>query len=521
MAAGQHRAGLVGHLESAGHHVGQGFLDNPFPAIRHGRDCQHRLRYGAHREKVAERVVDLAQADLASLQGLLDQEFGDILATIEAIKTGDFSGLSGSGAGEIETQMDRVLADLGFDDDTLSEMATSGNPGANRVATQATTGALVSAAAQNSYEDAGQSLARVDRLVGLIDDMDELKESIDLNTRVTAELAIALVATIWGIVSQAYVELIIALLIGGTIGLIAARRVQMTQMPELVAILHSLVGLAAVAVGFANFLDPGRLAHYQGVDLTIHDIETYLGILIGAVTFSGSVIAFGKLSGKIGGKPMLLPARHWLNLGLLIAAVTLGIALPLFAADGAGPNREGKGNRRQAMLARFDADGDCAGDALLRGRRGVELRAARQPAFVRDELDGAGRRLADRGRDVHRSVSRQQHTGDAGGVEPGNGRGGERADLILTRLALHVGAEAFDERMAHEFLRWKRYQRPLALSVWDVDRFKRINDGNPILALAPPLWAAATHAIDTVTGRRSAPLTGLTARRRERPARPG
>lgn len=128
------------------------------------------------------------------LNGLLDQEFGDIIATIEAIKTGDFSGLTGSGASKIETQMDRVLADLGFDEDTLSEMARSGNPGAERVATQATTGALVSAAAQNSYEDAGQSLERVDRLVGLIDDMDELKESVDLNTRVTAELAIALVA---------------------------------------------------------------------------------------------------------------------------------------------------------------------------------------------------------------------------------------------------------------------------------------------------------------------------------------
>ncbi|WP_239113281.1 type IV secretion system protein [Shimia biformata] len=128
------------------------------------------------------------------LNGLLDQEFGDIIATIEAIKTGDFSGLTGSGASEIETQMDRVLADLGFDEDTLSEMARSGNPGAERVATQATTGALVSAAAQNSYEDAGQSLERVDRLVGLIDDMDEIKESVDLNTRVTAELAIALVA---------------------------------------------------------------------------------------------------------------------------------------------------------------------------------------------------------------------------------------------------------------------------------------------------------------------------------------
>lgn len=128
------------------------------------------------------------------LNGLLDQEFGDIQATIRAIRTGDFSGLTGSGATEIETQMDRVLAELGFDDDTLREMATSGSAGAERIATQATTGALVSAAAQNSYDDAGQSLERVERLVGLIDDMDELKESVDLNTRVTAELAIALVA---------------------------------------------------------------------------------------------------------------------------------------------------------------------------------------------------------------------------------------------------------------------------------------------------------------------------------------
>ncbi|MEM8992987.1 MAG: type IV secretion system protein [Pseudomonadota bacterium] len=128
------------------------------------------------------------------LNGLLDQEFGEIIATIEAIRTGDFSSLTGSGASEIETQMDRVLADLGFDEDTLAEMARSDNPGAERIATQATTGALVSAAAQNSYDDAGQSLERVERLVGLIDDMDELKESVDLNTRVTAELAIALVA---------------------------------------------------------------------------------------------------------------------------------------------------------------------------------------------------------------------------------------------------------------------------------------------------------------------------------------
>lgn len=140
-------------------------------------------------------LPEIIQTEMeAELNGLLDQEFGDILATIRAITTGDFSGLSGSGASEIETQMDRVLADLGFDDDTLSEIARSGNPGAARVATQATTGALVSAAAQNSYDDAGQSLQRVERLVGLIDDMGELKASVDLNTRVTAELAIALVA---------------------------------------------------------------------------------------------------------------------------------------------------------------------------------------------------------------------------------------------------------------------------------------------------------------------------------------
>src|SRR5210317_517642 len=151
-------------------------------------------------------------------------------------------------------------------------------------------------------------------------------------------MAIALAATIWGIVTQSYVELIAALLIGGTIGIIAARRVQMTQMPELVAILHSLVGLAAVAVGFANFMDPGRLDHYSGVELTIHDIETYLGILIGAVTFSGSVIAFGKLSGRIGGKPLILPARHWLNLLILLGAIWFAYQFVVQSADGGGLN---------------------------------------------------------------------------------------------------------------------------------------------------------------------------------------
>ena len=149
-------------------------------------------------------------------------------------------------------------------------------------------------------------------------------------------MAIALLATIFGEVTAQYDKLIVALLVGGTVGLILARRVQMTQMPELVAILHSLVGLAAVAVGFANFMDPGRLAHYAGIDLTIHDIETYIGVLIGAVTFSGSVIAFGKLSGRISGNPMLLPARHWLNLLLLLGAIYYGYAFVVQSATGGG-----------------------------------------------------------------------------------------------------------------------------------------------------------------------------------------
>jgi len=149
-------------------------------------------------------------------------------------------------------------------------------------------------------------------------------------------MAIALVATLLGDVTQNFGLLIVALLLGGSVGLIAARRVQMTQMPELVAILHSLVGLAAVAVGFANFMDPDRLSHYVGVELTIHDVETYLGILIGAVTFSGSVIAFGKLSGRISGNPMLLPARHWLNLLLLLGAIWFGYQFVQQSAAGGG-----------------------------------------------------------------------------------------------------------------------------------------------------------------------------------------
>ncbi len=147
-------------------------------------------------------------------------------------------------------------------------------------------------------------------------------------------MLIALIATVLGVVTQHYTILLAALVAGGSIGLFAARRVQMTQMPELVAILHSLVGLAAVTVGYANFMDPTQ--HLVGVELTIHDIETYLGILIGAVTLSGSVIAFGKLSGRISGKPLTLPGRHYFNLALLIGAIWFGYQFVVQSAGGGG-----------------------------------------------------------------------------------------------------------------------------------------------------------------------------------------
>ncbi len=147
-------------------------------------------------------------------------------------------------------------------------------------------------------------------------------------------MAVALLATIGGIVSDNYVILFGGLAIGGSIGLLLARKVAMTQMPELVAILHSFVGLAAVLVGFANFLDHGL--QLSGAAKTIHDIETYLGILIGALTFSGSIVAFLKLSARIGGKPLVLPGRHWFNLGLLLGAIWLAILFVQQSAAGAG-----------------------------------------------------------------------------------------------------------------------------------------------------------------------------------------
>jgi NAD(P) transhydrogenase subunit beta len=139
-------------------------------------------------------------------------------------------------------------------------------------------------------------------------------------------MAVAVLATILAprVTSAGIPYIIGAMVVGGAIGLYAARTVQMTQMPELVALMHSLVGLAACLVGFATFVDPAASADFSGSAKSIHEMEIYIGILIGAVTFSGSLIAFGKLSGKIGGNPMLLPGRHWMNLAGLLVVIWFG-----------------------------------------------------------------------------------------------------------------------------------------------------------------------------------------------------
>ncbi|MEI7369090.1 MULTISPECIES: Re/Si-specific NAD(P)(+) transhydrogenase subunit beta [Pectobacterium] len=134
-------------------------------------------------------------------------------------------------------------------------------------------------------------------------------------------MALALVATILGPDSGNVGWIIVAMAIGGSIGIYLARKVEMTEMPELVAILHSFVGLAAVLVGFNSFLDHGEIT--DPVMVNIHLTEVFLGIFIGAVTFTGSVVAFGKLRGKISSKPLMLPHRHKMNLAALVVSFLL------------------------------------------------------------------------------------------------------------------------------------------------------------------------------------------------------
>ena len=139
-------------------------------------------------------------------------------------------------------------------------------------------------------------------------------------------MIIAITATVMSTQVTAYSILIVTMLSAAAVGTLVAKKVQMTEMPELVAILHSFVGMAAVLIGFASFLEG---TDYIGAEKVIHDVEIYLGVLIGAVTFTGSVVAFGKLKGVIDGKPFLIPGRHWFN--LVLGLVSL-VFYPLFRA---------------------------------------------------------------------------------------------------------------------------------------------------------------------------------------------
>lgn len=136
-------------------------------------------------------------------------------------------------------------------------------------------------------------------------------------------MLIALIAVTTSEAVTGYAVLAVAIVPAMVVGAVLASRVQMTSMPQLVAILHSFVGAAAVLVGIGQHLSGSQ--GLSGVELTVHEIEIYVGVAIGAITFSGSIVAFLKLQGTVSGKPLILPARHLLNLALLVATIWFGV----------------------------------------------------------------------------------------------------------------------------------------------------------------------------------------------------
>ncbi|PJA10014.1 MAG: NAD(P)(+) transhydrogenase (Re/Si-specific) subunit beta [Flavobacteriales bacterium CG_4_10_14_0_2_um_filter_32_8] len=136
-------------------------------------------------------------------------------------------------------------------------------------------------------------------------------------------MIIAIVATVLGQGVEGHIYIIVAIAIASVIGILVARKVEMTSMPQLVAILHSFVGLAAVLVGYGSYIDADTQT-LAGSEHTIHLVEVFIGVFIGAITFTGSIIAWGKLEGKVTSKPFLYPGRHLVNIILLIACFVLG-----------------------------------------------------------------------------------------------------------------------------------------------------------------------------------------------------
>lgn len=137
-------------------------------------------------------------------------------------------------------------------------------------------------------------------------------------------MAIAILSTVLGESIEGHIYILIAIAIASVIGILVARRVEMTSMPQLVAILHSFVGLAAVLVGYGSYIDP-QTAEIQGSEHTIHLVEVFIGVFIGAITFTGSIIAWGKLEGKIRSKPLVYPGRHIVNIALVVISIFLCI----------------------------------------------------------------------------------------------------------------------------------------------------------------------------------------------------
>ncbi len=136
-------------------------------------------------------------------------------------------------------------------------------------------------------------------------------------------MILAIVATIFGVMSGGYPSMAVAIVPAAVIGAILAARVPMTGMPELVAMLHSFVGLAAVLVGISSHIEPG--VPVPASEMLIHEIEIFIGVFIGAITFTGSIVAFLKLKGTVSGTPITIPGRHALNLVLVLVCIGLGV----------------------------------------------------------------------------------------------------------------------------------------------------------------------------------------------------
>ena len=229
-------------------------------------------------------------------------------------------------------------------------------------------------------------------------------------------MAIAVLATVFGpqVTAAGLPYILAAMVVGAAIGLYAARVVKMTQMPELVALMHSLVGLAAMLVGYANFIDPAVSVGLTPAEKTIHEIEMYLGVLIGAVTFSGSVIAFGKLSARISGKPVLLPGAALLNLAGPPRRHLLRLRVHQRAQRGRGDDADDRHDRRRAALRRPHGHGDRR---RRHAGRGVDAQQLLRLGGGGDRLH-ALQRPADRGRRAGRLERRDPVVHHVRGDEP-------------------------------------------------------------------------------------------------------